>query len=582
MVFGNEDLDTFKAKLQTSRADSRAGSVRLRMRARWLAAAAESRCSRRAPERSAAAPAAPSPDAAGAPTEAAIASRDRRARGIAGRARRGPGRRSRRGGARMADRDAARAGDDARSARSSTRARGDRSGRARAACRRATRRCAHGDADRATAAMLRVLALDPDNARSGEGAARHRSPEARAHPDAGARRARQPGGNGAAATSAARDRAAATAERERVLRHRAAHRDVPRRRRRRRAARAPRLRRRESEQRRGAPAHRDDRLRARTARPRAKGAREQALMLFEQAAGAARQAVAEWTAAGAGAAQGALRRVLRQGHAGLPHRHRRRRSSCGRRACATIRRTEGAGEAAGSADGAGQAEADKIATSKSFAMRQPPASIRAMRRIARYFCSIRMIRDRLGSGPAPIARQVHASPGVSQAICPRGRGAKPADGRTALVLSCFYRASGAGPLQAGRADINRQSIVRSAMIAPRASTLAGSRNFWPTDPTVALISPDKSIVRSAMIAPRASTLAGSRNFWPTIRTAPDRSKPVALISTGQKYRAIRDDRSTRFDAHRIAKLLADDPNGAGPLQAGRANFDRTKVSCDPR
>ena len=117
-----------------------------------------------------------------------------------------------------------------------------------------------GDADRATAAMLRVLALDPANARRPRCCATSTGKSSLASRAGRAARASQ-------ATAADRGRRPHRSGyrddpgRCRILRNRAGHRDLPGGRSRRRPARISRVRRRQPAQRRRAAAPRDARLR---------------------------------------------------------------------------------------------------------------------------------------------------------------------------------------------------------------------------------------------------------------------------------------------------------------------------------
>ena len=70
-----------------------------------------------------------------------------------------------------------------------------------------------------------------------------------------------------------------------------------------------------------------------------KGSREQALALYEQAVALRGEATPEWTAQMQVAAQGAVGRVLQQRRARVPDATSRWRSSSGRRASSTTRRT---------------------------------------------------------------------------------------------------------------------------------------------------------------------------------------------------------------------------------------------------
>ena len=257
----------------------------------------------------------------------------------------------------LADPHAARAGRRDVAARARGDARGDRRRRAREA-RGRQRGADGGDADRATHAMLRVLALDPAQRRRRAGAARDRPAPLDAHPGRprgqGERTLQRPGGDaGRAARAGARDR------RRRRLRPRAGDRDVPRRRHGGRPARPKRLRRRQ---------------------PAQRAARQRIATVVTTARASSRARAARAGARPVRAGDRAARRAGGAWTARIPPLRRRSGSSTSRRACARTARTRagddavrgqralrpgeraGRGEAEGRAGREGEARPDRPGT----------------------------------------------------------------------------------------------------------------------------------------------------------------------------------------------------------------------------
>ena len=244
-------------------------------------------------------------------------------------------------------------------------------------CRSANAALRSGDAERASVAMLKVLSLDPDNAeamkalrdidrqkfsriqnnraaRAGQACDCRRRPRPRPDPRRLPTRA-----NPTTSTSASKysGQATSTAGSRKCAR---SSMPIPTTRRRGSGLRVPST--------------------SAAAKPKAKGAREQALMLYEQAAALRGKPLPEWNDAGAEAAQDAIRRLLRQRYAGLPHGHGIGDQAVGNEPALRSAESQGRGEAAGGKTRRRQAEAhpageqDEVAASVSWPRRTSRSS----------------------------------------------------------------------------------------------------------------------------------------------------------------------------------------------------------------